>query len=84
MRTTHEATLLMAAEHERLKARIRLSEDDHRRRVFDGFVVRRFRVHESRDTRTCVVETPIALAMRAKVSSEGVCRPASTRAMFGR
>ena len=34
--------------------------------------------------RTVVVGTPIAVARRAKVSSDGVCRPASTRAMFGR
>jgi len=33
---------------------------------------------------TTVVGTPIADASRASVSSDGVCRPASTRAMFGR
>ena len=34
--------------------------------------------------RTRVAGTPIAVASRERVSSEGVCRPASTRAMFGR
>ena len=34
--------------------------------------------------RTVVVGTPIAVARRASVSRDGVWRPASTRAMFGR
>ena len=33
---------------------------------------------------TVVVGTPMAVARRARVSSDGVWRPASTRAMFGR
>lgn len=33
---------------------------------------------------TVVVGTPMAVASRASVSRDGVCRPASTRAMFGR
>jgi polyphosphate:AMP phosphotransferase len=33
---------------------------------------------------TLAVGTPIAAARRASVSSDGVCRPASTRAMLGR
>jgi len=83
MCATQEAALMVTAEQEGLQALVGFTENDHRRRVSNG-LVGRVAAHEPRDTSTRVVDTPIAFAMRASVSSEGVCRPASTRAMFGR
>ena len=83
MRAAHEAALMVAAEHERLEGPVGFPKDDDGGSVFDG-LVGRVAAHDSLDTNTRVVDTPIAFAMRASVSSEGVCRPASTRAMFGR
>jgi hypothetical protein len=71
MRAAHEAALMVPAEHERFEPAFRLPEHDDGRCISDGFVGRPC-AHDSRDTNTCVVDTPIAFAMRASVSSDGV------------